>query len=319
MAAFKTTTKPQALTYSFDKKNFPSLLMCEFSAGEWHDVGFDALDPDEQLGLVGLCTEAGLTELPNYDPNKVLLIKAADGVMAELYGPALFRDGDNIVLKVGVNQVPVTQKGDRISVGNLSGKLSVQTKLTSVGTEYPIATVSLMSNNKEIYRIRVALNPNQDLSLADLEVVTIGDEANSLLPYLSPIPNRAMKMYELGIGEFMVKAISHSDSQYGISYKLHLAEGAVVWATGNSQIQLENPNFRFNPGDSLTLRITSIEQLDSGKYKVHNCLVRRLPRMAGSPQSAEVKTLEASVQPVVSQTSEATFDLPDPNLEQIGF
>jgi hypothetical protein len=315
MVAFKTTNKPQAVTHSFEKRNFPSLLTFEFPEGEWHDVGFNDLDPNEQEGLFGLCIEAGLTELPDYDPQKVLLVKAADGVMAEIYGPAIFRDGENIVLKIGANQIPLSQTGDRLQVGSLSGKLSIQAKLTVFGTEYPVATVSFLSPNKVIYRIRVVLDSNQALEVADLEVVTIGEDAKSLLPYLSPVPSSAMKMYQLGIGEFAVKAISSSDGQFGTSYKLHLAEGAVVWATGNSQIQMENPNFRFSPGDVLTLKITSIEQLDGGKFKVHNCLVKRLPRL-GSPKSAEVKILEAKVQPVAVSSDPELESL---NLDEISF
>lgn len=285
-----TTKSTKSLTYIFEKPQFPSLMCQEFETGEWHEVGVSYLSPEEQAGLIDLVTEAGLINNPNYDPEKLLLVKAADGILVEVYGPCFFSNDNNIILKVGSTQSTVIQKGDRITVGILSGKISCQTKTRLDGSEYPICTVNLMSPDKVFYRVRVAL---KDASMADIEACLLGEEENSLLPYLAPVPSGALKMYQLGIGEWSVKAISASEGQFGISYKLHLASGQVVYATGNSQKILENPSFKFDPNIPITLKISSIEEIADGKYRVHNALLRRLPKLAGSPKSAEVKTLNA--------------------------
>lgn len=306
------TTKSQTVTYTFDKASFPSLMCHEFDAGEWQDIGVSALSPEEQEGLIGLVSESGLMDHPDYDPDKLLLCKVADGILVEVYGPCVFKDGDHIVLKVGTIQVPITQKGDRISVGNLSGKISNQTKERADGSEYPVCVVNLMSPDKVFYRVRIALSRNNEPSVADIEACLLGDEDNCLFPYLEPVPSGAMKMHRLGIGEFTVKAVSSTEGQYGVNYKLHLAEGVVVYATGNSQKILENPSFTFEPGTALTLKISSIEEVGEGKYRVHNALLRRLPRLSGVPQSAEVKTLNA-------QVKSAEPEVPDSVLDDVDF
>ncbi len=310
MVTFKTQTR----TFTFDKKNYPSLIMHEFSSETWHDIGLNDLSPDEQEGLVYLLTESGLADQPDYNPNNVLLVKAADGVLSEVYGPGIFSDGSNIVLKVGANHCILTQKGDRLTVGNLQGKISVSSKVDSVGVEYPLAQVSFISPDKEIFKVRIALDgKNEEVTVGNLEAAILSEE--SLLPYLAPIPAPVLKMHELGIGEWEVRAISSNEGEYGISHKLHLSTGQVVWARGNSQIVLEN-GYQMKPGTPLTLVVTSIEEFGDGKYRVENALRERLPRLTGSTQSAEVKTLEAQVKPVAVPENE---ELDGVNLDEISF
>ncbi len=307
-------TKIQTRTFTFDKKNYPSLVMHEFSSETWHDVGLNDLSVEEQEGLVSLLSESGLADKPDYNPNNVLLVKAADEVLSEVYGPGIFSDGSNIVLKVGANQCVLTQKGDRLTIGNLQGKISVSSKEDSSGNEYPLAQVSLISPQKVIFKVRIALDANnEDVSVGNLEAAILSEE--SILPYLAPIPAPVMKMHQLGIGEFKVCAISSSEGDYGISYKLHLSTGQVVWARGNSQIVLEN-GYQMKPDKPLTLVITSIGEFFDGKCRVDNALRERLPRLTGSPQPAEVKTLEAQVKTVdFPETGEGN----EVNLDDIGF
>lgn len=308
----KTPTR----TFTFAKKNYPSLLMREFSAETWHDIGLSDLSPDEQEGLVYLLTESGLADQPDYNPHNVLLVKAADGVLSEVYGPGIFRDGSNIVLKVGSNPCVLTQKGDRLTVGNLQGKISVTGKVDFSGNEYPIAQISFISPDKEIFKVRIALDGNnEDVTVGNLEATLISEE--SLLPYLAPIPAPVLKMHELGIGEFEVRAISRNEGEYGISYKLHLSSGQVVWARGNSQIVLEK-GYQMKHRTPLTLVVTSIEEFSDGKYRVENALRERLPRLsAGKPQPAEVKTLEAQFQAV--DVDKLPTELDGVNLDEISF
>jgi hypothetical protein len=287
-----TSRNKTAQTFEFEQENFPSIVLREDLTEVWNDVALSSLPPNEQIGLQLLLTASGIDRQADYDEDRVLLVKADKSIPKQVYGPAIFRDGDHavprqrrdrIVLRVGNNAAFVEQKGDRFHVGELKGMIAVQTKEDASGKPYPVATISLVGKNKTVFKIRVSLDTqNNSFSVSDIEAALINEE--SILPFLAQVPTQTIKMHELGLGEWEVKAISQNEGEYGTSYKLHLASGAAVWAKGNSQILLDS-GYQMQPNAPLTLVITQIEEISEGKYRVDNALRERLPRLTGDPSN----------------------------------
>jgi hypothetical protein len=287
-----------AQTFEFEQENFPSIVLREDLTEVWNDVALFSLPPNEQIGLQLLLTASGIDKQADYDRDRVLLVKADKSIPKQVYGPAIFRERrDRIVLKIGNNVALVEQKSDRFFVGELKGMIAVQTKEDASGKPYPVATISLVSKNKTLFKVRVSLDTqNNSFSVSDIEAALINEE--SILPFLAQVPTQTIKMHELGLGEWEVKAISQSEGEYGTSYKLHLASGAAVWAKGNSQILLDS-GYQMQPNAPLTLVITQIEEISEGKYRVDNALRERLPRLTGDPSN--FPTIDATATEVEEQ------------------
>ncbi|HAC65117.1 MAG TPA: hypothetical protein DCF68_16705, partial [Cyanothece sp. UBA12306] len=232
-----TTNSPQkTTTYNFDKEDFAFLSLREYEE-TWSSLGLEDLNEKESDGLIKLFNASGIANSDDFDPTKVLLVKSACNILSAVYGPAIFRDGEKIILKSGDNQTIITQEGDRLTVGELKGKINVTEVEDGKGGKYPKVDASLISSDRAVFKIRVILNNEQNWSAGDIESMIINEE--SLLPYLAPVPIPAMKMQDLGVGEYEVKAISSSEGEYGLSFKLHLSGGQTVWVRGNSDILLQ--------------------------------------------------------------------------------
>ncbi|MEA5512256.1 hypothetical protein VB715_21015 [Crocosphaera sp. UHCC 0190] len=294
------TTKEKAKTYAFEAENFPFITLQENLTETWNTLGLNDLQVIEQEGLINLLTASGMVESSHFDPNNVLLVKASGGVPTGVYGPCIFRDGNMIILRVGDNQAQVVQESDRLIIGDLRGKITVAAAKDASGKEYPTAQVNFVSGDKEIFKVRISLDSqNDELSVGELEATLINEEP--IINYLGFVPGKVMKMHELGIGEFEVKAISSTKTQYGESFKLHLADGKVVWARGNSELLLK-AGYEMKLDVPLTLVISEIEEYGDGKFKVTNALRERLPQFI--EVNPVIRTLEAQVSSVIDDESE---------------
>jgi hypothetical protein len=301
------TTSPQS--YDFDILNFPSLTLQEF--GEtWNDIGLAKLPPDERGGLEGLLQSSGIASSPTFNPNKVLLVKADRGILKSVYGPAIFRNGDGIILKIGENATLVEQKGDRLTVGKLKGKITVIEREGSRLEKYPVAHCSFVDTAKNVYKVRISLE--QSFSAGEIEAALLNEE--SMLPFLAQVPTPAVTMQSLGVGEYEVIAVSPYEGEHGLSYKLHLANGTTVWARGNSEVLLRS-GYTKREGIPLTLVVASIEEFTPGKFKVDNALRERLPQIASAP----IRTILTSAVEIPDDADENALGVDGQNLDKIPF
>jgi hypothetical protein len=309
------SSKQTATTFGFDDSDFPSLLLNEY--GEvWNVITLDELSPREQEGLRRLLEASGILGRPNYRP-EVLLVKARDGVFKGVYGPALFRYGDDIVLKVGENMIPVKQSDDRFLVGSLKGKMTVIEKEGKV-ENYPVATLSFVSPDKSVFKVRVSLNFQLGISAGELEATLLNNE--SVLPYLAQVPSPAIPMHELGVGEFDILGFSSYAGDTGTRYKLHLANGAVVWSRGNSETLLAS-GFTKTEGQPLVLAVTHLEEYTTGKFKVDHAIYRRLPRLVGTTaDEPEPPTVDTIAETVEDDAGDYALGVDDPvDLDRVPF
>jgi hypothetical protein len=152
MSTTRTTTNATT-TYEFESQNFPSLTLQEFEE-TWNDIALYSLPENERKSLEYLLENSGIASSSSYKPDKVLLVKAEKGILKGVYGPSIFRNGDSIILKVGENATPVEQKGDRLIVGKLKGKINVLEKEDSRLEKYATAYCSFVSPNQYLRQIR---------------------------------------------------------------------------------------------------------------------------------------------------------------------
>ncbi|QLE59812.1 hypothetical protein [Nostoc sp. TCL26-01] len=272
-----------AKTIEFSATSFPSIVLREDLTHTWNDIGISQLSNAEQVALLDFLEHLGTELLQDFDVERVLLVKAANGVPQGVYGPAIFRDDDSIVLKLGANLFGVQQMGDRLILGNLKGKVTVTEEKDTAGVTYPKAFCSFVAPSRDVFKINISLATKElNLTSADLNATLINEE--SLLPFLRQVPcGSCMKMHELGLGEFQVQGITETEGEYGTSYKLHLADGRSVWARGNAALLLDS-GWRPAPGEALCLVISHIEQTGD-KYSVDCALRLRLPSLPSQSSS----------------------------------
>jgi hypothetical protein len=286
----------KTIEHTFGKENFPSLILREDLSETWNNIALHSLPSEEKNGLSLLLEGSGIANSTNFDPDRVLLVKAQSGILKQVYGPAIFRDGERAILKVGSNEIALNQSGDRYLVGDLKGKINVQTKTDLTGVVYPVAYCSFVDKLKNVFKVRIDLDTqNEDVSASAIEATLVNEE--SILPYLAQVPVQAIKMHELGTGEYEVREIVESVGEYGLSFKIYLMSGLVVWAKENSQILLER-GYCKKPDTPLTLVISKIEEIGDGKWQVDNALRERLPRLNGASTTPNVPTLEAVAEEV---------------------
>lgn len=296
-------------TIEFNHSSFASLVLKELTQ-TWTDIGITELPPKESEPLLLFLEQIQAFQQPDFDVERLILVKAAGGVLQAVYGPAIFRDGDQIVLKLGANLLPLTQSKDIFSIGLLRGKVSITQEKDLAGNSYPKATLSLVAKSRDIFKLSVQLASKElNFTAAEVEATLINEE--SLLPFLRQVPGgSALKMQELGLGEFAVKGITKSEGgDHGTSYKLQLADGRAVWARSNVATLLES-GWQPRPDKPLTLIVTRIEELGEDRFSVDCGLRERLPKLPVATAnnghqitSGEAKTIdvEARAASVVSE------------------
>lgn len=305
-------------TIEFTAATFPSVILREDLIETWNDIGINLLPPGEAEPLLMFLDQLGATSKPDFNPNKILLVKAANGVSQTVYGPAIFQDGENIIIKVGENVLPMQQKGALFTIGKLKGKVSVTEEKDKDGKLYPKATCALVSPERNVFKVGVQLATKElGLTTADVEAVLINEEP--IRPLLSYPPTVALRMQELGVGEYQVTGISESEGDYGISYKLHLSDGCAVWGRGNVNILLES-GWRPNWEKPLTLIVSRIEKQGEDKFSVDCALRERLPLLPpGATSHTNSKTASPNTVEVEAQVVTETEELEEEALENLQY
>jgi hypothetical protein len=307
------------MEYNFESKNFPSLLLREFSS-LWTSIKLESLPSEEKDGLILLLTLLGV-DWEQYDP--VLLVKSEGGILTRLFGPAIFAGEENqLILKIGEWEIPCKEEKGKLLAGNLMGKVHL---------------VPLENAQKEIYyQVFTSLfvidsDPEEDddafliplitrKGISQEKLKTAVNKDKSIAEFLLPVPGKGestnwgetFKMQELTPGEYEVASITGplvSDKFPRPSYKLNLADGRSVWARGNSLITLES-GWQKPPDQPLTLQISLIEEYSEGKYKVENALRLRHPAIAAQPHRAQLEAAKPDVIDVESLPVEAQGAIP---------
>jgi hypothetical protein len=168
------------------------------------------------------------------DFNSLLSIKVGSaGNIERIYVPAIFRDGDAIVLKAGKNTIGCGQKGDKLVVGGLTGKIKLKGAKSEDGREYTTITVRLRDASDEdtdrVYVVRALNDPDNDYPEDIVE--TALEKGESLAQFLCQIGSgagRFVKLRDMELGDYELAGIIEPEGlKYG-RFELMLADGRSV-------------------------------------------------------------------------------------------
>jgi hypothetical protein len=212
-----------------------------------------------------------------YDENHVLTVKAdANGMIEQVYGPAIFKKDGEIVVKVGANLFPLTIKGTEASVGELLGDVEVLERdgRNEDGAEEKYLAVSwdvyFPAPLDETVEIPFVLDGENKTNKAKFkQALKQGD----ITPYLREAGTGGnwVSMNDLEIGEYEMTALVANDPhpEYGVSWTMTLAGVGDVRSKGkqfHSKLAIRAPKLMalLKAGQPVTLLVSSKKELSQG-------------------------------------------------------
>ncbi len=269
-------------TIEFNASHFPSIIMREDLLETWNDISLASLEEAEKAPLMLFLEGLGAFDDPSFDQDKILLVKASRGIPESIYTPGIFKDGDKIIVKVGVNTFAVTQTGDKFTIGTLIGKMNVTEAKDRDGNPYPKASMTFISQeHDDSFSIPVNLASKElGFTRNQLDIALLKNKP--IVNFLLEAPASAMKMQELEIGEYQIKGASSSKGKYGALHTIHLLDGRKVLSAGNATTQLNS--LLFNPNWEEETYTLVVDTADDGSL---NCAIRkRLPMLSSIPTNS---------------------------------
>jgi hypothetical protein len=216
-----------------------------------------------------------MPETGDYDSSDLLLVKADAGALDRVYGPTVFRQGADIILKIGANIYPIKQNKTEFICGDLIGSVEFsgeerKVKADKHGSKVDClvqdCTMSFMGDGDDnIYQCAVRTEP---LSNPIKSGVAIALKKNlpfsQFLSEPSTGGSSAFKMrdMEVNLPYILTKAELYTDGQYGDTYIVHTADGERFWAQGQIKTMLLEGDTIPNDFDEVT--ITSKEKSKDG-------------------------------------------------------
>jgi hypothetical protein len=290
------------MAYNFDKDMFPCLSDTDFTPG-FNSIGMEDLGHTEQ-DLMSIFIGALGPSISEFDETNILLVKADEfGLLDKVYGATIFRHEEaGLVLKLGANEFQVSQNKDGLVIGDLSGEIRFADKPTLItvkddnGDEKQVefwpASVELLyipegdEDNSIEFKVRCSWDPSTEAKPATIKAkIKTGKDISSYFR-LPPSGNggsgEAIKMQDLGVGEFLVTDIRKLEGgKYGDSFVLKLDDGREVWSRGSADIQLKARSMDglplLRPGVPTCLIVSQCVQRNDGKWSINCALRERLP------------------------------------------
>lgn len=274
----------------FDKEDFPSLSLIEYSAS-LQAVGADQMySPDEQKILVDFLGNL----IPSFlgeeiDESQLLWIKASEGMLSEVYPPSIKAlESGEIILQLGVNRflIEIDKEKEKLICGELKGKIEFEEKEKEVVSKkadkvteikfrpgYVIFRPPSDLGSELEYKVKLALNLEIPQKISAMhQAIEAGDVAKfaSFLNLAKKGGDFAetFKMQDLGLGEFEVVGIRSVEGNFNgapkTSWVLELQDGREVWSRGNCDLMLKR-GFQLPSDKPLTLCVTRVEEYKDSK------------------------------------------------------
>lgn len=222
-------TLKQTRLVRFDANRYDTLQLANYQK-EYTPIGVSSIQKISESGLdannksLAISLQDDLLELialtGSVDPatkevnsEDILLVKSKNGVFIAAYGPAIFRLGDQPIIKIGANIAPITYDPASLvlTCGDLSGRLTFVPALDNGIVKYVNIIANLKaSDNSVTFAVKIM---TRDPEIVDGSPVVIDQpyvegaiEQKDLHECLRPVPqgsgSSARKLAELEAGSY---------------------------------------------------------------------------------------------------------------------
>lgn len=232
--------------HDFGETKFDEMIY-EMEAEGFPDEAIDSIY-ETANGLIEFLQEA----IPSgdHDLDKLMGVKVGvSGAIERFYTPAVFRDGDDLVLQIGKNKTLLHQNGETVAVGELQGKIKLTGAKTEDGTEYCIIAIRFKNEaGDRFYVIRAINDPDNSYSESRLELAL--DNGESLAPYLRQIGSGGSSFVKLrdldeDTDYALTGVVEPENLKYG-RFELVLSDGRQVAPNRALHTQIEGFATAFN-------------------------------------------------------------------------
>ncbi len=242
----ETTTALRA--YDLRALVIPSLILRDFAQDGWSGIARRELSDSEAAFFTDL--QRFLPPTPALNLDSILLISAKHGVLEKVWGPILCQDGGRLVLQLGGNVFPVTQTGNTFICGQLTGQLAfTPTRFAVRNADVCCQWRSEQDAIAYLFTVGVSLDLVQ--AGLDTKLQAVLDGTADLLPLLKPRSVKLIGLLDLiQQGQtlrplpvtFALLGVSQQQGRPGQAdyYCLHLTDGRVVRAEGNTEALLKS-------------------------------------------------------------------------------
>ena len=222
-----------------------------------------------------------LPPTPALNLDSILLVSAKHGVLEKVWGPVLCQDGGRLVLQVGGNVFPVTQTGSTFTCGLLIGQLNfTPTRFAVRNADVCCQWRSEQDQIAYLFTVGVSLALSQPVATKALQAVLNGTA--DLLPLLKQRSVKPLRLLDLIQQGQSLRPLPATFALLGVSqqrgrpgqpdhYCLHLADGRVVRAEGNTEALLKS-GWRPEPEQSYQLLMADATLDASGRYRLLHTL-----------------------------------------------
>lgn len=225
-----------------------------------------------------------VVSLGTEDLSSVLTIKVDEDLMLErVYGPAIFSEEGELVVKVGSNLIPLERKGNEAQAGTWTGDIEVverEIEEAGVKRKYIVAHWEILALEDEAISIPLMLDADKMPSKAAFKKALKDGE---ILEYIKPVPKGGnyIDMREMEIGEYRVIELIEEEPhpEYGRSWTMTVDGLGKVRSRGKrfeGKLASKAPLWikQLKAGKPLTLFIASKTEMSQGVQINASCFCR---------------------------------------------
>jgi len=220
--------------------------ICENLVAEFEDSGYVLRLAGPVLAIQQLLEAAtSLDGAAAVDNSSVLtlFVEPETGEVTKVFGPALFANDGKVVIRFGKNFIPVTTQGDRVTVGDYTGRVDFESGESSEGVYLKGALslkVSHVDGEVSEFVIPAIFPRGTDLSPRDIKDSL--ESGSTLADFLQSAQGggKYVRLADLEVGaEYEIAGIDGSGNPAYGQYRIELVDGRIVSLNQALKVKVE--------------------------------------------------------------------------------